>query len=177
MKQFTVAITLAFAIASFGAVKADLSEERVSDAWADFYKSYYEHHAGAEDRDLGIGHHHHSSSGYSAPAPVSSYDSPAFVPYPSYSSTDLGFKSFDFSAPETALVIGAAGLLAGFIAIATLINQADQLQNICEAAKGVGNTALTKTAATNVADAAGITARLNLIEDAINAFKTPECTE
>lgn len=176
MKQFTVAITLAFAIASFGAVKADLSEERVSDAWADFYKSYYEQHAGAEDRDLGIGHHHHSS-GYSAPAPVSSYDTPAFVPYPSYSSTDLGFKSFDFSAPETALVIGAAGLLAGFIAIATLINQADQLQNICEAAKGVGNTALTKTAATNVADAAGITARLNLIEDAINAFKTPECTE
>ena len=103
MKQSTIAFTLAFAIAAFGAVKADLSEERVSDAWADFYKSYYEQHAGAEDRDLGIGHHHHSSSGYSAPAPVSSYDSPAFVPYPSYSSTDLGFKSFDFSAPETAV--------------------------------------------------------------------------
>ena len=31
------------------------------------------------------------------------------------------------------LVFGVAGLLAGFIAIATLINQADQLQNICEA--------------------------------------------
>ena len=104
MKLSTIAFTLTFAIAAFGAVKADLSEERVSDAWADFYKSYYEQHAGAEDRDLGIGHHHHSS-GYSAPAPVSSYDSPAFVPYPSYSSTDLGFKSFDFSAPETAVSI------------------------------------------------------------------------
>merc|ERR1711944_143263 len=179
MRQSTIAITFAFAIAAFGAVKADLSEERVSDAWADFYKSYYEHHAGAEDRDLGIGHHHHSSSGYSAPAPVSSYDSPAFMPCPSYSSTDLGFKSFDFSAPETALVFGVAGLLAGFIAIATLITQANQLENICEAAKGVGNTALTKTATTDLpnANAAEITARLNLIEDAINAFATPDCTD
>ena len=102
MKPSTIAFSI-FAIALFGAVNADLSEERVSDAWAEFYKSYYEQHAGAEDRDLGL-HHHHSSSGYSSPpAPVSSYDSPAFVPYPSYSSTDLGFKSFDFSAPETAV--------------------------------------------------------------------------
>ena len=31
------------------------------------------------------------------------------------------------------LVFGVAGLLAGFIAIATLITQANQLENICEA--------------------------------------------
>ena len=46
-------------------------------------------------------------------------------------------------------------------------------------AKGVGNTALTKTATTDLpnANAAEITARLNLIEDAINAFATPDCTD
>jgi hypothetical protein len=77
-------------------------------------------------------------------------------------------------------VIGAAGLLAGFIAIATLIDQSNQLHNVCESAKGVGNTALTKTSATAdlaTVSAATVTARLNLIEDAINAFTTPDCRD
>lgn len=181
MKQSSIVTLVVFTIAAFCAVNADLSEERVSDAWADFYKSYYEQHAGAEDRDLGVHHHHASSSYNSPPAPVASYDSPAFVPYPSssYSYGD-SFKSIDFSAPETALVIGAAGLLAGFIAIATLIDQSNQLHNVCESAKGVGNTALTKTSATAdlaTVSAATVTARLNLIEDAINAFTTPDCRD
>ena len=104
MKQSSIVAIVAFAIAAFCMVSADLSEERVSDAWADFYKSYYEEHAGAEDRDLGIGHHHHSSGYSSPPAPVAAYDSPQFVPYPStsYSYGD-SFKSIDFSAPETAV--------------------------------------------------------------------------
>ena len=105
-------------------------------------------------------------------------------------------------------MIGAAGLLAGFIAIATLIDQSNQLTNVCKSvsifiyhlksrlfftlfvyqifiyivfidtqAKGVGNTALARTLTTNLPNnnAAEITARLNLIEDAINAFSTPDC--
>ena len=112
MKQSSIIAIVAFAIAAFCMVSADLSEERVSDAWADFYKSYYEEHAGAEDRDLGIGHHHHSSGYSSPPAPVAAYDSPQFVPYPStsYSYGD-SFKSIDFSAPETAVICNILSII------------------------------------------------------------------
>ena len=85
---FTITLCLAQII------EADLSDDRVSDAWADFYKSYYEQHNEAQERD----------HGYHAPAPISSgYDTPSVA----YDSPTYGAYSaspaLDLLSPETSV--------------------------------------------------------------------------
>ena len=97
MKPSTL-IALAITIFVAHIVTADLSSDRVSDAWASYYKQYYEEHNGVDDRN----------SGYNAPStsydsPPASYDSPSYVTsYNSYKSTpfDLLKPQLD---PETAV--------------------------------------------------------------------------
>jgi len=157
-------------------VIGDLSEQRVSDAWADFYKSYYEQNSGSEDNNDRDFH-----------APATSYDSPTFHSHgssyhtsPSYSSYPYsygGLKSFDLFSGDTSLVIGSAGLLAGLIAIAVLVLHSNELQSICETGKNIGNINLAATAAAGPADAAATAVELNRIITAINAVPTPDCRD
>jgi len=135
-------------LAIVGMVAADT--EQAGDPYADYYKHFYETHTGqvAQERNP----HGHSSGGLS-----------------------------ELATPETALVVGAAGLLAGLLGIAAYINQQDDLKSVCKTAKEVGDTKLVKSATTNFVTvsaptAAEVVARLNLIEDAINKFSTPDCS-
>ena len=106
-KISVLAITLC--VACF--VTGDLSEDRVSDAWAEFYKSYYEQHSGAEERDLGgFGAPSSSyaepaapSTGYGAPA--TSYDSPA------YGASFSDVKGVDLLSPETTVCFNCYNLI------------------------------------------------------------------
>jgi len=175
-KISVLAITLC--VACF--VTGDLSEDRVSDAWAEFYKSYYEQHSGAEERDLGgFGAPSSSyaepaapSTGYGAPA--TSYDSPA------YGASFSDVKGVDLLSPETTLVIGAAGLLAGMIAIGALVVQSNQVSSICTTTKALGDTSLTALTTTELT-AAGFAsttaaAKVQAIITAINGYATPDCS-
>merc|ERR1712141_985719 len=166
--EFSKISVLAIIVCVAHIATSDLSEDRVSDAWAEFYKSYYEQHSGAEERDLGgFGAPSSSyaepaapSTGYGAPA--TSYDSPA------YGTSFSDVKGVDLLSPETTLVIGAAGLIAGMVAIAALVVQSNQVSSICTTTKALGDTSLTLSTATNTATAALIAAQLNLIENKIN---------
>ena len=121
-KISVLAITLC--VACF--VTGDLSEDRVSDAWAEFYKSYYEQHSGAEDRDLGgFGAPSSSyaepaapSTGYGAPA--TSYDSPA------YGASFSDVKGVDLLSPETTVCFNCYNLQDYFFAIATNLPSFDR---------------------------------------------------
>ena len=75
---------------------ADLSEQRVSDAWAEFYKSYYEQHSGPADNNDRDFH-----------PPATSYDSPTYHSSPSYSSFSspyaYGGKTIDLFSGDTSV--------------------------------------------------------------------------
>jgi len=51
-----------------------------------------------------------------------------------------------------------------------------RISNLCTSATGVGNTVLALSTTTNTAAIGNVPARLNLIENAINAFTTPTCS-
>merc|ERR1739845_189710 len=147
---------------------ADLSEQRVSDAWAEFYKSYYEQHSGPADNNDRDFH-------------ATSYDSPTFNPSPSYTSFSspysYGGKTIDLFSGDTALVFGGAGLIAGMIAIAALVIHSNQLRSICKTSKEVGKVNLAAVGSTVPSTAALTATELNKIITAINAFSTPDCQE
>jgi len=173
--EFSKISVLAIIVCVAHIATSDLSEDRVSDAWAEFYKSYYEQHSGAQERDHGgyeapsasYGEPAAPSTGYGAPA--TSYDSPA------YGASFSDVKDIDLLSPETSLVIGAAGLIAGMVAIAALVVQSNHISSICTTTKALGNTALTLSTSTNTGTAANIAAQLNLIENKINSYATPTC--
>jgi len=173
--EFSKISVLAIIVCVAHIATSDLSEDRVSDAWAEFYKSYYQQHSGAQERDHGgyeapaasYAEPAAPSTGYGAPA--TSYDSPA------YGASFSDVKGVDLLSPETTLVIGAAGLIAGMVAIAALVVQSNQVSSICTTTKALGDTSLTLSTATNTASAALIAAQLNLIENKINGYATPSC--
>merc|ERR1711899_205696 len=88
---------------------------------------------------------------------------------------------------ETALISVIPGIAAllGVIVLAWVQandqqNQQSDIDNICTSVKATGNTAMTVSATSDFADTANPTAaevvtRLNLLENAINAFTTPDC--
>ena len=101
--EFSKISVLAIIVCVAHIATSDLSEDRVSDAWAEFYKSYYEQHSGAQERDHG-GYEAPSASyaepaapstGYGAPA--TSYDSPA------YGASFSDVKGLDLLSPETSV--------------------------------------------------------------------------
>ena len=101
--EFSKISVLAIIVCVAHIATSDLSEDRVSDAWAEFYKSYYEQHSGAQERDHGgyeapsasYGEPAAPSTGYGAPA--SSYDSPA------YGASFSDVKDIDLLSPETSV--------------------------------------------------------------------------
>ena len=101
--EFSKISVLAIIVCVAHIATSDLSEDRVSDAWAEFYKSYYEQHSGAQERDHGgyeapsasYGEPAAPSTGYGAPA--TSYDSPA------YGATFSDVKDIDLLSPETSV--------------------------------------------------------------------------
>jgi len=90
---------------------------------------------------------------------------------------------------DAALVLGTIGAIMGTLAAIGVVlnnNNVHELSmdqdSICTTVKYLGNTALTKTTTTNMpgtsydATVQGVViARLNLIEDAINGYATPDC--
>ena len=101
--EFSKISVLAIIVCVAHIATSDLSEDRVSDAWAEFYKSYYEQHSGAQERDHGgyeapsasYGEPAAPSTGYGAPA--TSYDSPA------YGASFSDVKDIDLLSPETSV--------------------------------------------------------------------------
>merc|ERR1712080_342871 len=110
--------------------------------------------------------------GYEAPS--ASYAEPA-APSTGYGAPFSDVKGLDLLSPETSLVIGIAGLIAGMVAIAALVDQSNKVSSICTTTKALGDTSLTLSTSTNTATAALIAAQLNLIENKINSYATPSC--
>jgi len=91
---------------------------------------------------------------------------------------------------DAALIIGFIGvMIGGLAAIGVVLNDNNIIDlskdqdSICTTTKALGSTALTKTTYANLGSTATYTeavalqivAQLNLIEDAINGYATPDC--
>merc|ERR1712223_1705181 len=87
---------------------------------------------------------------------------------------------------DAALVLGTIGALMGTLAAIGVVlnnNNVNELSkdqdSICTTTLGIGNTALTLTALTDITTTnptnTEIVSRLNLIENAINNWSTPDC--
>merc|ERR1712117_305591 len=83
-----------------------------------------------------------------------------------------------------AMGLGAAGALGALVQHESIKDLETDRNAICTSVQGIGNTALTATTINDLTGTDGdatatnmeIIARLNLIENAINAFTTPTCT-
>merc|ERR1712165_411034 len=162
--KFTI-ITVALVMVCVAHVAVgDLSEQRVSDAWADFYKSYYEQHSTPDenDRDFHAGSSYDAPAIHHAPSYSSSFSGSSYSPYSYYG------KTFDLFSGDTSMVLGIAGLIAGLIAIAALVIHSNELQSLCDTGKNIGDINLAASAAANLGTPAGIAADLNRIITAIN---------
>merc|ERR1711997_345223 len=86
---------------------------------------------------------------------------------------------------DAALVLGTIGAIMGTLAAIGVVlnnNNVHELSmdqdSICTTVKYLGNTALTKTSTTTIGGTYSqtqIIAQLNLIEDALNGYATPDC--
>ena len=109
--EFSKISVLAIIVCVAHIATSDLSEDRVSDAWAEFYKSYYQQHSGAQERDHGgyeapaasYAEPAAPSTGYGAPA--TSYDSPA------YGASFSDVKGVDLLSPETTVCFNCYNLM------------------------------------------------------------------
>merc|ERR1719422_395326 len=131
----------------------------------------------------------HTSGSYGAPAEpsytASAYDAPAAPVAPvAKEDDDDDDEELLLIGVFIAMGLGAAGALGALVQHESIKDLETERNSICTSVQAVGNTALTATTINDLtgadnADTATnmeIIARLNLIENAINAFTTPTCT-